>query len=120
VSGDALTADQIEAARTGRAVRSFASNRSTFAPWTAARIAAMVQSINDSWDATDREAALLPPARLHDFYRGHNGVPRQITLDHPWYFEVRAGEVYVVNAHTLQSCHVRPVGVLRAVHRLAS
>lgn len=117
---DVLTADETEAARTGRAVRSFASPRGTFAPWAAARIAAMVASINASWDATDREAGLVPPARLRDFYRPHNGVPRQITLEHPWFFEIRNGEVYVANAHTLQTAHVRPVGALREVARLAS
>lgn len=114
-----LTADQIEAARTGRAVRSYGS-RSTFAPWTSSRIAAMVASINDSWDATDREARLVAPVRLREFYRPHNGTPRQITLEHPWFFEVRPGGVYVVNAHTLQSCYVREVGTMRADLALAS
>jgi hypothetical protein len=90
------------------------------APVSAARILAMVAAINASWDATDREAALLPPDRLRDFYRSHNGVPRQITLDHPWLFEVRGSRVFVVNCHTLQESYVRPVGVLRDVERLAS
>ena len=120
MSGAVLTAAETEAARTGRAVRSYASPRSTFTPWTSTRIAAMVASINDSWDATDREVRLVPPVRLREFYRPHNGTPRQITLDHPWFFEVRPGGVYVVNAHTLQSCYVREVGTVRAVLALAS
>ena len=117
---DVLTHDEAEAARCGRAVRSYTSPRGTFAPWTALRIASMVTSINAAWDATDREAGLLPPSRLVDFYRPHNGVPRQITLAHPWFFEIRQAGVYVVNAHTLQSAFVRDVGPLRAVARLAS
>lgn len=84
-------------------------SRSTFTPWTAARIAAMVAAINSSWDATDLETRLLPEARRFDFYRGHNGVPRQITLDHPWYFVRDAKGWTIHNAHTLQTAHVRPL-----------
>lgn len=113
-----LTADEIESARTGRAVRAFTS-RTTSIPWPAARILAMVEAINASWDATDREAALAPADRLRDFYRPHNGTPRQITLDHPWFFEIRRGGVYVSNAHTGQTAYVRPTGAPRAVARVA-
>lgn len=118
---DVLTADETEAARTGRALRSFSSSRHpTSEPWSPHRVGALVAAINASWDATDREAGLAPPERLSHYYRPHNGTPRQITLDHPWFFETRGQEVWIVNAHTLQTAYVRPVGALRAVARLVS
>lgn len=105
-----LTAAETEAARTGARVA-----RGTFAPWSAARVATLVASINRRWDQVDREWSGLDrgargagsPIARSVIYRPHNGVPRCITLDHPWYFERDSKGWQIHNAHTLQTVRVR-------------
>lgn len=80
-------------------------------PVSPSTIISMVEQINLTWDEVDR--ANPTPARRHETYRPHDGTPRCITLDHPWFFEVRPDGYHIVNAHTLQSARVRPVAAIR-------